>query len=177
MAYTLPSDLTFQDAIAHTQSLLDKMAAGVLPPTEIKEAIAALVNSENGARGFFVNYLTSDAELADRPSEEVVQALQSSPEIVAELLVKNLAMSAAMAITHRRQENEQMALSSERVHARTANLIKLVEIASAYDRCQKLLESATTGEGSYKAFLERWGYDAEQRQVICQALKSAIADR
>jgi hypothetical protein len=27
-----------------------------------------------------------------------------------------------------------------------------------------------TGAGLYKTFLQTWGYDAEQRQVICQAL-------
>ena len=45
-----------------------------------------------------------------------------------------------------------------------------------YDRAQKLLESATTGEGEYKAFLERWDYDAEQRQVMCQALQQIIPE-
>ena len=133
------------------------------------------VKSENGARGFFVTYLTSDTDEANEPSESVVQALQSSPEIVAELLAKNLAMSAAMTLTHSRQGNEEMARSSERVRDRTTHLIVRVNLASVYDRCQKLLESATTGEGSYKAFLERWGYDTQQRRLICQALNSVIA--
>ncbi|MBW4575929.1 MAG: hypothetical protein KME08_11665 [Aphanothece sp. CMT-3BRIN-NPC111] len=174
-SFVVPSDITFKDAIALTESLIKQMEAGELPEAEIKAAIATLVKTENGARGFFVTYLTSDSSLADDPSEAVVQALQSSPEIVAELLAKNLAMSAAMTLTHSRQDNEEMAQSSERVRDRTTHLIKKVDLASVYDRCRKLLESAATGEGNYKAFLERWGYDTQQRQLMCQALKSVIA--
>jgi len=166
----IPSDITFEQAIALTQSLLSQMATTSLQPTEIEATITGLVKSENGARGFFVTYLTSEQTLADNPSPEVVQALQSSPEIVAELLVKNLAMSAAMAVTHRRRQDEEMARGSDRVRSRTARLIQLVELPTVGELSQRLWESAATGEGSYKAFLQRWGYDAEQRQVICQAL-------
>lgn len=38
----------------------------------------------------------------------------------------------------------------------------------------RLWESATEGEGSDKAFLKRWSYDDEQRQVIQQALAQVI---
>lgn len=170
----VPSEITFEKAIALTQSLLDQVEAGTLSPAQISAALTELVKSENGARGFFVTYLTSDRTLADHPSQEVLQALQSSPDIVAELLAKNLAMSAAMTLAHRRNDNEQMAQSSEQVRDRTAHLIELVKLDAVYQRCQKLLESAATGEGSYKAFLERWGYDTEQRQLMCQALESVI---
>jgi len=72
---------------------------------------------------------------------------------------------------------EEMAQSSEQVCERTARLIELVELPSVHEHSQKLLETAATGEGSYKAFLERWGYDPEQRQAICQALKQVISER
>lgn len=171
----VPSNITFEQAIALTQSLLSQMAAAELQPNEVESAIAQLVKSENGARGFFVTYLTSEqAPYSDDPAPEVVRALQSSPEIVAELLVKNLAMSAAMVVTHRRHQDEAMAQNSERVRSRTARLIQLVELPAVDERAQKLRESAATGEGSYKTFLQRWGYDAEQRQVIGQVLTQVL---
>jgi hypothetical protein len=172
----VPETVTFEQAIALTESLLSQAQAGDKEP-EIAAVIAQLVKTESGARGFFVTYLTSDMSVADNPSTEVVQALRSSPEVVAELLVKNLAMSASQTVFHRRNQKEEMALGSERVHKRTARLIERVELPSVYDRCLKLLESATTGEGSYKAFLERWGYDAQQRQVISEALQQVISER
>ena len=170
----ISSEITFEEAIAATESLLEQVEANQLSPEQIHDAIAALVQSENGARGFFVTYLTSNSSLANHPSEELVQALRSSPDIVAELLAKNVAMSAAMTLTHRRNEDEAMAQSSEQVRDRSAALIKLVDLDPVYDRCRKLLESAVTGAGSYQAFLDRWGYDAEQRQLICEALEGAI---
>lgn len=167
----VPETVTFEQAITLTQSLLSQVEAGERKEPEMAATIAQLVKTENGARGFFVTYLTSDLSIADNPSTTVVQALQSNPDVVAELLVKNVAMSAAQAVFHRRNHKEDMAEASEQVRQRTARLIQLVDLPSVYDRLQKLWESATTGEGNYKAFLERWGYDAEQRQVICQALQ------
>ncbi len=50
----------------------------------------------------------------------------------------------------------------------------MIQVPAIYQHSQNLLETVTTKEGSYKAFLERWGYDAEQQQAICQALKLVI---
>ena len=173
-AFTVPETVTFEEAIALTQSILDKMQAGELSPDAIAAAISELVKTKNGARGFFVNYLTSESTIADNPSQEVVQALQSNPDTVSELLVKNLAMSAGMAITHRRNDNHQMAQSSDRVRSRTARIIELVKLPQVYQQAKSLLESAITGEGEYKSFLAKWGYDAEQRQVISEELQQIL---
>jgi len=167
-------DLTFEQAIALTQSLLTQIEQNKLSEAEIEEAIATLVGSMNGARGFFVTYLSDERAIADQPSTAVLQALQSSPENVSDLLVKNLAMSSAMAITHRRNGNEEMAQGSDRVRSRTAHLIEKLQLAAVMGKAQKLHESASTGLGEYKAFLDRWGYDAEQRQVIQRSMEGAI---
>ena len=103
---SIPSDLlasesiTFEGAIALTQSLLSEIEDDRLSQTEIEQAVASLVKTQNGARGFFVTYLTDDRPMADQPSPGVLDALREDPEIVAELLVKNLAMSAAMVVHH-----------------------------------------------------------------------------
>jgi hypothetical protein len=170
METSTPRLITFEDAIALTQSLLDHMEQGELSDGELQELIASLVGSENGARGFFVTYLSDSRPLADHPSEAVIQALHTSPDIVAELLVKNLAMSSAMAITHRRNQDEAMAEGSDRVRSRTVDLIQRLQLPQVAQRAKKLHESSITGEGDYHAFLKRWGYDAEQREVIRQAM-------
>ena len=180
----IPESVTFEEAIALTQSLMSQMETGELQgesaeaisPGGFGEAIAQLVKSENGARGFFVTYLTSEGTLADHASKEVIQALQASPDIVAELLVKNLAMSSAMAVTHRRDNNEQMAQGSDRVRMRTTRLIEQVELPKVRELALALRESAVTGAGTYKTFLQTWGYDAEQRQIIYQALDRVLPE-
>ena len=174
MSLKVPETVTFEQAIALTQSLLSQLEAGMQEP-EIAAVISDLVKTENGSRGFFVTYLTSESSLADNPSPAIVQALQTSPEVVAELLVKNLAMSAAQVLFHRRNQNEEMAQASERVRQRTAHLIELVDLTGVRDRIHKLLQTLAQGEGEYKAFLERWGYDTEQQQAISQALQQVIS--
>jgi hypothetical protein len=70
----IPESVTFEEAIALTQSLMSQMETGELQGELVQkqislrgfgEAITQLVKSENGARGFFVTYLTSEGTLAD----------------------------------------------------------------------------------------------------------------
>ncbi len=165
--------VTFEQAIAQTQALISQ--AEVEESPELAVVIAELVKTETGARGFLATYIKSES-IADNPSITVVQALKSNPNVVEDLIVKNLAMSVAQVVFHRRNHKEDLAEASEQVRQRTARLIKLVNMPAVYDCSEKLLASATTGEGSYKDFLERWGYDAEQRQVICKALQQVISE-
>ncbi len=162
--------LTFENAITLTQSILVQMEQGSLSEAEIEQTIAQLVTTSNGARGFFVTYLTDDRSLADMPTPAVVRALQSSPALVADLLVKNLAMSSAMIIHHQRHQDADLTQGSAQVQRRTIRLISLVQLAEVRDYAAKLVESATTGAGDGQAFLSRWGYDAEQKAAICKAL-------
>jgi len=163
--------ITFEQAIARTQSLLTQLEQG-LSGSEIQAAITTLVSTDNGARGFFVTYLTDDRPFVDQPCDAVIQALQTSPAIVSELLVKNLAMSTGMAIAHRRNANEAMAQGSERVQRRTADFIEHVQMPEIAQKAAQLQASAETGVGEYQNFLERWGYDAEQRQKIAQVMEA-----
>ncbi|MUL38567.1 hypothetical protein [Gloeocapsopsis dulcis] len=171
----VPTDISFKQAIDLTQLLLDQVVSRQIQESEVEVVVSDLVRTQNGARGFFVTYLTSDLPVVDRLTNSVVEALRSHPETVAELLVKNIAMSAAQAIYHHRNQAEEMAQGSLRVQQRTQRLIQLVNLAAVDQHAQELLDTATTGEGSYKNFLNRWGYDTEQRQVICQALQQVLS--
>ncbi|MBD1910191.1 MULTISPECIES: hypothetical protein [unclassified Leptolyngbya] len=170
----IPTTVSFEEAIAHTHQLMEALEQEALTDAEIEHTLAQLVSTENGARGFFVTYLTDDRPLADHPSEAVLTSLKSSPDIVSELLVKNLAMSSAMAIAHRRNNNEDMAQGSDRVRTRTLNLVQQLQLPQIATKLQQLNESATTGQGVYQSFLDRWNYDAEQRQVIQVATQEAV---
>lgn len=166
----IPESVSFQEAISLTQVLLQSMELGEMNEGEIQEVISSLVHTENGARGFFVTYLPDDRPFADRPSPAVLQALQTSPDVVSELLVKNLAMSAAMVLTHSRNGDEGMAQSSARVRQRSANLIQQLQLEQLKPKLQQLYHSVVTTEGEYAEFLQRWGYDPQQRQAIQEAL-------
>ena len=160
------ASISFPQAIATTQSLMNQIETGELDEEEIETKVTSLVNSKPGARGFFVAYLTSDLPLADNPSVGVINALKSSPHLVGELLVKNVAMSTAMTVTHRRNNDSENALDSQRVARRSINLIKQLNLDVITKELIKLQTSLTTGEGSYQEFLDKCGYDAEQKEMI-----------
>jgi hypothetical protein len=164
-------DLTFEQAIAQTETLLENIAANDLSESETEAAIANLVKTHNGARGFFVTYLSDPRVFVDRPSEAVLRGLEAAPEIVPDLLIKNVAMSAAMVIYHRRNQQEDMAASSDRVRSRSVHLIQSLNIPVLDTMVKQLLETIQTGSGEYQSFLERWGYDSEQQEAIAQALQ------
>lgn len=172
MAQYNPNQISFEDAIAETQALLEKMANKSIPDSEIQITITNLVQTQTGARGFFVTYLTDERPFIDSPSKGIINALQSSPDIVGELLVKNLVMSSASALAHRRNQDETMAQGSEQVRDRTLYLIKAVKLPIVNEKLHEMEKSLTTGQGEYESFLERWGYDAEQKKVM----KSAILE-
>jgi hypothetical protein len=172
--------ITFEAAIALTQSLLDRIATGEMAEADIEQAVSDLVQTDNGARGFFVTYLSDTRPNGDRPSDALINALLTAPDTVAELLVKNLAMSSAMALTHRRHQNEDMARGSDQVRSRTTLLIQMLLPANRLPllrpKLNALLESSRTGAGEYATFLRRWGYDEEQKSVIQNAVKTALDD-
>jgi dihydroxyacetone kinase-like predicted kinase len=172
--FPIPEAISFEEAIALTRSFLAEMQQGSLSDSQIEQTIAALAASENGARGFFVTYLTDERSFADQPSNPVVQGLRSSPNLVSELLVKNLAMSTAMILAHTRNQNLEMAQGSERVQRRTVQLIQLVKLAIVQTKLQALSETIAMNAGHYQRFLERWGYDIEQRDAMQQILKRVI---
>jgi hypothetical protein len=165
-----PAQISFEEAINQSQTLLEQVADGQISDADLTAQITDLVQTENGARGFFVIYLTADLPLADHPSQGLVKALQSSPDVVSELLVKNLAMSSATAISHGRNQDQEMAEGSKQVSRRTIALIQMTNLPETRAKLQRLKSTIQTGQGEYQAFLERWGYDAEQKQVILAAI-------
>ena len=161
--------ISFENAIQQTQDLLTQIE--FLDANTITQKLTELVSTENGARGFFVTYLTSDLSYTEYPSLEVITALKTSPIFVNELLVKNLAMSTAMVIYHRSQGDKENAQGSEKVQEKTGQLIKQLLSPALGEKLQQLATSLNTGQGEYQAFLELWGYDNCQRQAIAEIIQ------
>ncbi|WP_125732504.1 hypothetical protein [Microcystis viridis] len=161
--------IIFENAIQKTQDLLSQIE--FLDANKIIQAVTDIVSTENGARGFLVTYLTSDLSPTEYPILEVITALKTSPILVNELLVKNLAMSTAMVIYHRGQGDEENARGSEKVQEKTGQLIKQLLSPALEEKLQQLATSLNAGQGEYQAFLERWGYDDCQRQAIAEIIQ------
>jgi hypothetical protein len=167
---TVPADIKFDEAISLTQSFLSQIESNELTSSQTEDFVSALVKTANGARGFFVTYLTARDPICDRPQAEIITALRSQPEITTDLLVKNLAMSTAQQVYHHRRNDPDMVASSATVAARTTTIIQLLNLPQIEEMCQDLARTITTGTGSYGEFLQRWGYDQEQKNSIVRVV-------
>jgi hypothetical protein len=171
--FQVPDDITFEAAIALTQGVLDQLTQQQLE-APLKDLVLKLLSTPNGARGFFVAYLTDARSLADHPDPEIIEALQTAPEAVSELLVKNLAMSTAMAIAHTRNAQPEQSQQSAQVSRRSADLMVRVGGDRLIAEAQDLWQGVTASSGSYTAFLKKWGYDAEQKAAIASCLQAIL---
>lgn len=168
-------ELSFPQAITTTQDLMNQINNKQLNESEIEQQVKLILKQKNGGRGFFVSYLTSELDLADYPSLGVINALKLSLDVAGELLIKNLAMSSAMIVTHNRNNDVDNVLASKRVYQRTKNLIQQIQSESVNNNLQKLQKTIEVGSGDYQNFIERWSYDTEQQQAIKNAIISTLS--
>ena len=177
MSSSLPpiaADIKFDEAINLTQNFLTQLKANQLSSTEIQDFVTNLVATSNGARGFFVTYLTSSDPICDEPRSEIIAALGAHPEITADLLVKNIAMSTAQQLYHQRREDPDMAASSATVATRTIEIVKQLNLPQIQEMCRELIDTIMNGSGTYSNFLKRWGYDEEQKNSIAQVVSQLV---
>jgi predicted regulator of Ras-like GTPase activity (Roadblock/LC7/MglB family) len=172
---SVPAQIKFDEAISLTQAFLSQLKNNELTASQIQDFVTDLVQTSNGARGFFVVYLTAQDPICDQPRSEIIAALQSNLEITADLLVKNIAMSTAQQVYHHRRNDPEMVASSATVTARTTKIIQQLNLPQMQDLCRELVNTINTGTGSYSEFLTQWGYDQEQKNSIAQAVTQLYA--
>ena len=178
MVFTVPSPCSFEEAMEITQSWLEAWEHGAMMPTDVVPQLTALLSSNEGVRGFFVIFLAGNSPGSDRLDPAIVQGLAQHLPRISSTLVKNLAMSTAMAVHHDRQNALDLAAGSQRVQQRCQALIQALrhcpEAQPHLDHLNQelahLQESLGSSGGTYRGFLERWGYDEGQRQAIRQIL-------
>lgn len=174
MPLTLPMgntlrEPTFPQAMEIAAQWLGLWENGELSDEVLADRVAELVASRDGARGFFVVALAGDCPVMDRLPDPLALALRHAGPGVVDLSVRNLAMSTAMAQHHQRAGDELQQAGSERVALRCRELLRLLDPIAVRDRLEILL-AGCRGEGEDVAFLDRWGYDSEQRQLIAAAV-------
>ena len=170
----LAKPIGFQAAMALASQWLEEWEQDELSDEVLAERVGDLVASRDGARGFFVVAMAGEGPLMDRMPEALIQRLRLAGEEVVDLTARNLAMGTAMAVHHGRNQDGVSAQASQRVSERSRALLRLLEPNLVKLRLESLL-AGTRGEGQDVDFLERWGYDAEQRDQIAAAIE-AVAE-
>tara|TARA_Y100001968_G_scaffold34981_1_gene26845 strand:+ start:141 stop:653 length:513 start_codon:yes stop_codon:yes gene_type:complete len=159
---------TFKQAIDATMIWCRSWENDEISDEVISDRIGELIKTVDGARGFFVVSLSIDCPLMDRYPDALIFQLRSSGEIVVDLTVKNLAMSSAMVIAHR-ENNDPLEIQSERIKIRCIELLKLLDSNQVKKRLEVLLE-ATKGNGEDLKFLNRWNYTNKQIKEISDSI-------
>jgi hypothetical protein len=176
---------TFQQSIEDSAQLLAELDNGRLADGEASARIAELLAELATARGFFVSLLTGDWAFDCQIPDIVTDTIRANPEHAFNLLAKNLVMSSATVVTHRRSGELELEKGSQRVVDRSSSLIIALNEPEMAQEVRDLLtavedrlkHSTTTGgnAGTYGAFLERWSYNDEQMLVASNNLKKVIA--
>ena len=173
---------TFPQAMEITAQWLALWEAGELSEEVLADRVGELVASRDGARGFFVVALAGESPLLDRLPEALLLQLRRAGAPVVDLTARNLAMSTAMVLAHGRSGDGDQQAGSRRVQARATELLRHLEPEAVRARLETLLAAARDAESEPdaavsddRAFLARWGYDAEQREAIAAAIE-AVAE-
>jgi len=159
---------TFKQAMDATMIWCKSWENNEISDEVIADRIGELIKTIDGARGFFVISLSIDCPLMDRLPDALIFQLRSCGELVVDLTVKNLAMSSAMVITHRKN-NDAQEIQSERIKIRCIELLKLLDSNQVKKRLDVLLE-ATKGNGTDLKFLNKWSYNDEQINAIVESI-------
>ena len=164
---------TFKEAMDATMIWCNSWENDEISDEVISDRIGELIKTFDGARGFFVVSLSIDCPLMDRFPDALIFKLRSSGELIVDLTVKNLAMSSAMVIKHR-ENNDLQVFQSERIKIRCIELLKLLNSNQVKKRLDVLLE-ATKGNGTDLKFLNKWDYNDEQINAISESIYEVAA--
>ena len=167
---------TFQQAMEITAAWLQQWENEEISDEVLADRVGEIVASRDGARGFFVVSLAGDSALMDRLPDAVAGQLREAGAGVVDLSVRNLAMSTAMALQHRRNGDATQQAGSERVTVRCTELLRLLEPALVKERLEQLLAASLDNQGEDVSFLEKWGYDSEQRRAIGDSVYAVAED-
>ncbi len=161
-----PKTPSFEESIEFAMLWCNDWEEGDLSDEVLADRVAELIRTSNGARGFFVVGLATNSPILDRLPEALLKQLRIAGENVVDLTTKNLAMSSAMAIHHKRRKDKEQKEGSERVSSRCIDLLKVLETTLVKNRLEKFLSSIENREGEDFNFIKRWEYDQEQITAI-----------
>jgi hypothetical protein len=152
----------FRQTMGQSAQLLEAWSNEELSDEVLADQVTDLVRTRDGARGFFATALVSNCPLMDRLQDPLVMGFQEVGDV------------AAMMVHHERNGDLESKAGSERVQLRVRELLQHlargVNSASLVKARLEVLLEATDGRGEDVAFLDRWGYDAEQKAAIADAV-------
>ena len=157
-------EVSFTQAINISALWCKEWSDELLSDEVLADRLAELIKDKNGLRGFFA-YALSDknCHLLDKlPSSIIFMLIEGGIDVV-EITVKNLSMSSAQIIHHRREKNQEYESSSENISERCKGILRLLETNLVSKTVNQVFKDLDNMGNSFDNSTK---YDAEQKDFI-----------
>jgi len=157
-------EASFSQAINISAQWCKEWGEDLLSEEVLADRIAELIKTKNGIRGFFAYALSDkDCLLLDKLPFSLMFKLNEGGDAVVEIIVKNLIMSSAQIIIHRRDNNHEYEITSENIADRCKAILRLLETRSVTKSVNKVLRDLNNMGNSFDNSVK---YDSEQKEFI-----------
>ena len=157
-------EASFTQAINISAKWCKEWEEGLLSEEVLADRIAELIKSKNGLRGFFAYALSDqDCLLLDKLPFSLIFKLNECGDSVVEIVLKNLIMSSAQIIIHRRENNHAYEITSENISDRCKAILRLLETKLVTKTVKQVLKDLDNMGNSFDNSLK---YDKEQKEFI-----------
>ena len=157
-------EASFIQAINISAQWCKEWEEDLLSDEVLADRIAELIKTKNGLRGFFAYALSDkDCFLLDKLPFSLIYKLNEGGKTVVEIVVKNLIMSSAQIIIHRRENNDEYEITSENISERCKAILRLLETQLVTKTVNQILKDLDTMGNSLNNSTK---YDLEQKNFI-----------
>ena len=157
-------EASFMQAINISTQWCNEWGEDLLSEEVLADRIAELTKTRNGLRGFFAYALSDkDCFLLDKLPFSLIYKLIEGGDAVTDIVVKNLIMSSAQIIIHRRDNNHEYQITSENISERCKAILKLLETNSVTKSVNQILKDLDNMGNSFDNSIK---YDSEQKEFI-----------
>lgn len=130
----------------------------------LADRIAELIKTKNGLRGFFAYALSDkDCFLLDKLPFSLVFKLNEGGDEVVKIVVKNLIMSSAQIIVHRRENNHEYEITSENISDRCKGILRMLDTKLVTKTINHLIKDLDNMGNSFDNSTK---YDSKQKEFI-----------
>ena len=157
-------EASFTQAINISAKWCKEWDEELLSEEVLADRVAELIKTRNGLRGFFAYALSDkDCFLLDKLPFSLIYKLNEGGDAVTEIVVKNLIMSSAQIIIHRRENNDEYEMNSENISERCKAILRLLETKLVTKTINQILKELDTMGNSFDNSIK---YDSEQKEFI-----------
>jgi len=158
------NEASFMQAINISAQWCKEWSEDLLSEEVLADRIAELTKTRDGLRGFFAYALSDkDCFLLDKLPFSLIYKLNEGGNAVTEIVVKNLIMSSAQIIIHRRDNNHEYEIISANISDRCKAILKMLKTKSVTKSVNQVLRNL---ENMGNGFDNSVKYDSVQKEFI-----------